>query len=519
MPEGVSLALVQCPGWGRECPPTALACLSAYARREGFGVACFDLNNSLRERAPELRAMWDDKDQYSFWENPSQLEELLRRGGGLVDEFVDKVLATGARFIGFSTHTTSYLVSLELARRLKKKDPACVILFGGPQCARSQAALRFAEEPCVDAVVVGEGEQTLVEILRGGLKPMPGLVLRWEGRVRDCGDCEPIADLDSLPLPDYSDFAEDMRAGRYNSPARLDIFESRGCVRSCHFCSEWQFWQRFRTMSGERVFREVREQMRLHPQVEHFYFVGSLLNGSMKTLEDFCDRVIAAGLRIRWEGQAIVSPRMDEAMLAKMARAGCTWLGFGIESGSERVRAAMNKRFSNEEALRTLKAAHAAGIRSQINIMFGLPTETREDFAETLAFLRRCRPYIDSVLASQSFTVLDKGTELHVHPERFGIAGQDHHLFWSSNGGENDYPERFRRYEEFCRLALELGLPETSGVLRRKPDKWQLLGDYYQAVGRPARAAACLRRSLREESRNRTVEEKLERALAQAASA
>ena len=135
MPEGVTLALVQCPGWGRECPPYALACLSAYARREGFGVACFDLNNSLRERAPELRAMWDDKDQYSFWENPSRLEELLRRGGGLVDEFVDKILATGARFIGFSTHTTSYLVSLELARRIKARDASRVVLFGGPQCA------------------------------------------------------------------------------------------------------------------------------------------------------------------------------------------------------------------------------------------------------------------------------------------------------------------------------------------------------------------------------------------------
>ncbi|PIR18846.1 MAG: hypothetical protein COV48_05265, partial [Elusimicrobia bacterium CG11_big_fil_rev_8_21_14_0_20_64_6] len=55
---------------------------------------------------------------------------------------------------------------------------------------------------------------------------------------------------------------------------------------------------------------------------------------------------------------------------------------------------------------------------------------------------------------------------------------EDHHLYWSSNGGENDYAERFRRYEEFCRVALDLGIPETSGVLSAKPDKRRLLDEY-----------------------------------------
>ncbi|MBI3552372.1 MAG: radical SAM protein [Elusimicrobia bacterium] len=514
MSERVILALVQCPGWGRECPPYALACLSAYARREGFEVSCFDLNNSFREGSAAYRAMWDDKDYYSFWENQSRLEALIRDNGPLLESFVDRITACGARVVGFSTHTTSFLVSLEVARRLKARDPSLIVLFGGPQCSRAQAGLPLAAEPCVDAVVVGEGEVTLVEILRSlengrGLRPLPGMIMKVGGRVQDCGDRELIADLDTLPIPDYSDFDEDIKTGRYNSPDRLDIFESRGCVRTCHFCSEWQFWRRFRSMSGERIFQEVREQIERYPQVDHFYFIGSLLNGSMKTLERFCDLMIESGLKVRWEGQAIVNPGMDERMLAKMAKAGCEWLGFGIESGSERLRWTMNKKFTNENAFKTLKAAHEAGIRSQINIMFGLPTETREDFEQTLRFLARVRPHIETVLASQSFSVLDKGTEPQVHPERFGIRGEEHHLFWSSNQGENDYPERFRRYEEFCKLAIELGVPETSGVLLRKPDKWQLLGEYYQSAGEFVRAIGCFRRSLRLESKNRTVMENL----------
>ena len=504
------LALVQCPGWGRECPPHALACLSAYARREGFSVVGFDLNNEFYLRSASYRKMWDDKDYYSFWENRSRVCELIASNEPLISRFVEDILKSGAPVVGFSTHTTSFLISLELARRIKARAPERIVLFGGPQCSRAQAGRSFAEEACVDAVVVGEGETTLVDVLAGvrrgeGLVPGPGLIMRYRDQIVDGGDRPLLENMDALPIPDYSDFAENMRGGRYNAPERLDIFDSRGCVRTCHFCSEWQFWRKFRTMSGERMFAEVSEQVRRHPHVRHFYFIGSLLNGNIRVLEKFCDLILASNLKITWEGQAIVHAKMDDAMLRKMHAAGCRWLGFGIESGSERLRRAMNKNFTNDAAFKTLRAAKAAGIKAQINIMFGLPTETREDFEETKRFLVRVRPHVDSVLASQSFTVLDKGTEPQVRPENFGITGQEHHLYWTSNGGENNYAERFRRYEEFCRLALDLGFPEESGVLRRKPDKWQLLGEYFEHERDYVRALLCLRRSVLRESRNATI--------------
>lgn len=506
----MKVALVQCPGWGRECPPFALAMLAAYARQRGHQAVCLDLNNALYHASPEHRRMWEDKDYYSFWENPGQVGELIDKNEEIVDRFLRRVLDTGAPIIGFSTHTTSFLVSLELARRIKAADPGRIVLFGGPQCSREQAGLRFAEQPQVDAVVVREGEETLVQILdtlerEGALKPMPGILLRVGGRVRDCGDRELIRDLNALPYPDYSDFAEDIVAGRYNDPSRLEIFDSRGCVRTCHFCSEWQFWKYYRSMTGRRMFDEIHHQVRRFPQADFFYFIGSLLNGNMKSLSEFCDLVLESGLKIRWMGQAVVSPAMDRKMLERMARAGCRWLGFGIESGSEALRWRMNKKFTNANAYETLQAAHDAGISVQINIMFGLPTETREDFAETLHFLLRVRPHIDSVLASQSFTVVDKGTIFHRQPEQFGIRDQEHHLYWESDNGANNYPERFRRYEEFCKMALGLGLPETSGVLASKPDKWYLLGHYYKFKRNYPKAILCLRRSLRRESVNKTV--------------
>lgn len=256
------------------------------------------------------------------------------------------------------------------------------------------------------------------------------------------------------------------------------------------------------------MFEEIAYQVKRFPGVDYFYFIGSLLNGSVKALSKFSDLLIQNELKIRWSGQAIIRSEMTRELLEKMRKAGCEWLGYGIESGSQKVVDSMNKHFSIANAEEVLRDTHQAGISTQANIMFGIPGETEEDFKETLEFLKRNREHIDSVLASQSFCVIDKGTYLHSHADALGIKNADHHLYWETNG--NNYAERFRRYEEFCQLALSLGLPETSGVLRVKPDKWQLLGDYHLFKKEHSQAIECFMKSLKFESVNNTTLQKIE---------
>ncbi len=504
----MKVALVQAPyGYrGREAPPFSVACLAGYVRGRGHEPVSVDFSNALyHASSPELRVMWN-VDRYSFWENPDAVERLLHETRQTTDALVRRILDSGARVVGFATHTTSFLASLALAERIKREDPSRLIVFGGYQCAREKAAFSFMADSRVDGVAIGEGEQTLVEALAGvertgRLPAIPGLLVKDEkGRVIDSGDREPIMDMDSMPFPDYSDFKEDIRAGLYSDPHRLDVFDGRSCVRRCAFCNEWQFWGRFRSRSGRRILEEIKHQMAEHPTINHFYFTGLLVNGNLRELSRFCDLVLESGLKFTWGGQAIIQPGMDGKMLKKMAAAGCRWLGYGVESGSEAVRWRINKKFTNENAYKTLRATAEAGVKAQINVMFGMPSETKDEFQQTLSFLTRVRPYLDSILASQSFCVIDKDTPLHQHPERYGITNHDHHLFWESNGGENNYAERFRRYEEFCKLALFLKVPETSGVLSRKPDKWFLLGSYYEYRKEFSRAILCYRRSLLRES-------------------
>ena len=336
----------------------------------------------------------------------------------------------------------------------------------------------------MDIVVHGEGETPLFEIMdvidkRQELDRIKGCLILKDGLIIDGGYAPGVEDLDSLPVPDYSDFKDDIHSRLYREPNRLDIFDSRSCPTHCHFCSEWQFWGKFRSKSGKRIYEEISHHRQDFPQVNHFYFIGSLVNGDMQALEEFCDLVIANKLKISWAGQAIIRPEMTAGLLKKLKASGCVWLGYGIESGSQKVLEKMNKRFTLETAGKVLEDSKSAGIATQANFMFGLPGETGDDFSQTLEFLRENRRHMDSILASQSFCVIDKGTYLHGHPEEFGITGQEHNIYWVSNNGENNYAERFRRYEEFCKLALSLGVPETSGVLRAKPDKWRLLGEFF----------------------------------------
>ena len=515
----MKVALIQCPAWGRDCPPYTLAYFKALLEKNNHYVSVFDLNNAIyHSGGTGTKKYWDDKDFYSYWENRALLTELIDKSSALIESCVNEIVSSGTKVVGFTTHTTSFIISLEIAERIKKKKSDMIIVFGGPQCSRSQASDFLVRQECVDFVCTGEGDLAFPRLLgelEAGAEHHKGFLYKKRREVIDGGDPEIPSDLDILPYPDYEPFRKDIESGKYREPNRLDIFDSRGCITCCHFCSEWGFWKKYRTMSGKRIFNEISSQMDNFPKVDYFYFNGSLINGDLKVLDEWCGLIIKNKLKIRWAGQAIPRADMSKDLLVKMKESGCSWLGFGIESGSQKVLDKMNKKYDVSSAAKVLKYAHDAGISTQINIMFGLPTETEADFNETLKFLVKARPYIDSVLASQSFCVLDKGTYLHRNPEKFGITGAGHHLFWKSNKGNNTFAERFSRYETFCRQALSLGIPEGSGVLSVKPDKWFLLGEYYRHEKDFSQAAACYKKCMEIESDNSNVRALLEEVIKQ----
>ncbi|MFC2061721.1 radical SAM protein [Elusimicrobiota bacterium] len=515
----MKIALVKSPWWVRYCPPYILAFFSTYLRGKGHEVSLFDLNNTLYHKVkPELKKYWDDRDYYSVWENPAFIEMIMAVPE--MKESINSIIETNTDIICFTTHTPNTRISEEIARNIKQENKEKIIVFLGHKCSRAQMAYDFASRPYIDYVCTGEAEIALCNLveklkdLREGddLPECDGFLLKRNGKIVDCGNPPVVDDLDSLPFPDYEDFTDDIEKNTYSQAGRLDILDSRGCINACHFCYERLYWQKFRTMSGSRIYEQIKYHTDSFPQVNYFYFNGLLLNADLKVLEEFCDLVIDNDMKITWAGQAMIRADMTGALLKKMRSAGCVWLGYGVESGSQSVLRSMNKRLKVSDAVNVLKDTHDAGISIQINIMIGFPGETEDDLGQTLEFVKQVRPYIDNILASQSFCTLEKETYMCKNPAKFGITGGNHHLYWKSDGGSNNYAERFRRYEEFCKRALRLGVPETSGVLLKKPDKWVLLGDYYYFEKDYARAAECYEMSIAEEFQNKSIYKKLARA-------
>ncbi|MCP4987964.1 MAG: radical SAM protein [Colwellia sp.] len=246
----------------------------------------------------------------------------------------------------------------------------------------------------------------------------------------------------------------------------------------CHFCSEAVFFKSFRIRSGNSLFEEVKYQLALYPNVTHFIFCDSIINGSVKALRQFSELLLENNVKIKWGGQGTIHKKMTPELLNLMAKAGCTFIAYGFESASEGVRKKMNKLFfTNELAINVLKETHNAGIQTSVGLMTGYPLETEDDLQKTIDFIRQNREWIDSIDPSLYFTVILPETYLFKNPEEFGVNPDIHYLFWESSDGTNTYPIREKRFERFIKSARDLGY-KGHGISTERPNKWTLLGGY-----------------------------------------
>ncbi len=113
-------------------------------------------------------------------------------------------------------------------------------------------------------------------------------------------------------------------------------------------------------------------------------------------------------------------PEFTLPLLKELHDSGLKMIMWGVESGNDRILKLMNKGTSRKCIEQVLKDSHDAGIKNIVYMMFGFPTETKEEFKETIDFLSRNSEYID--LVSTSVFGLQKGTEVFSNPSKFGIS-------------------------------------------------------------------------------------------------
>ena len=458
------LALIQMPPCPRDTPPFEMALTAAILRRDGHEVRVHDVNNALFHETFKSRPHW----KYALTAHSQDPHAaIFREAGERFAWYAQDILAGRPDAVVLKADYAYYNAAM-MAHLLKALAPEVPVIGSG--LVSSDGALRKrwkAEQDLADkhgrrtvpfdCLIIGEDDLALPAVVAalpsGGLAGLRGR-FSMDGRVMDTSDGPWLENLDDLPLCDFTDY--DFQ--RYSDPKTIRFAVSRSCPLRCAYCRDWVAGGKYRTMSGDRWFEEYRVQHERNAGVRHLRYCDRLLNGDMAALGRFCDRVIAQypEAPVYWGADFVLKPELTEDTVAKLARAGCNNMGTGLESGSERVRASIHKGFfSNALAERVFASCRRHRIHASVNIMIGLPAETRGDFQETLTFIERNASNIWEVRLTAPTTNIPPGTPLDTEPGRFGLK-HAHPEKWDTADGSNDYPERVRRFEEFCRRMLDI---------------------------------------------------------------
>jgi radical SAM superfamily enzyme YgiQ (UPF0313 family) len=447
-------------------PITAPAILKATVEAHGFKAYCYDLNLDLwlNVDTEQHGNVWFDTDltfRYEdkfddFWEEVIH-EHSLR--------WIEKIKSKKTKWIGMTIFSQrSKWITIRMCKLIRETFPDIKIVVGGPFAEHTGP--NVYKKGLADAYVVGEGEQAIVSILQGNFD-VPGV---------NGNPPEQIDDLDTIPIPDYSDFQIDKYPKTWSDPRIKNehkmgtdfvyITGSRGCVRKCSFCDIQSVWPKFRYRSGASIAKEMQVQNAAYGS-RRFLFTDSLLNGSVKQLKDICTTLIDyrdKGMMkpVLWQGQFIARPQhqMDEETYALMAEAGLKFVSIGVESGSEKVRDDMKKMFNDEAMDFTFRMCAKYGIEMAWLMMVGYPTEDEAEFQKTLDMLDKYNwinegKLVRSVALGPTLDIVP-GSPLFWNQKELGITwDQNDHWVYKDNTRE----VRIRRWLRLKEKCLELGYP------------------------------------------------------------
>lgn len=446
-------------------PLTALAILKAHVEKHGFTAHCMDLNIELWHKVPtDAKEAWMESSTTMVYQEPLEIfwNDYVQQH---IPEWIETIKKHNPRWLGINIfYLKNQSITKKFCAEFKKHLPDVKIVLGGSGIIKGGED--FIKEGLADCYVRSEGEHPILEILNGNLDA-PGVNLNPPKQ---------IDDLEYVPIPDYSDYNLNLYSRRWwdttdDSELGTDslyISGSRGCIRKCTFCDIQNIWPKFRYRDGVDIAEEMKVQATKH-NIKLFQFTDSLINGSVKQLINLCDTLndyYAQNKmpKIKWEGQFCIrsEKQMPESVWKSMKDAGCKKLFIGIESGSENVRKHMQKMYNEQDLEFNFEMCEKYGIQMTWLILIGYPTETEEDFQDTLNLLKKYKYLNDKGLVAKlqlgPTLEIGHGSPLHARKEELGIWFEDDpagNQQWRTE--TNTRETRLQRWIKAMELATELG--------------------------------------------------------------
>jgi radical SAM superfamily enzyme YgiQ (UPF0313 family) len=362
-------------------PPLGILYISSYLRQHGVESAVFDTTFSTR----------------------TALEAHL--------------LGARPRVVALYVNLMTKPSVLRIIRFLRSQESlrAAKIVLGGPEV---RAHAREFLERGADAVVIGEGEATMLELARAfergtedALASVDGIGFRnGKGDIVLTPERDLLKNLDALPLPDRAaiDLASYQRVWkeRHGRDA-VSVSTMRGCPYTCRWCSRGVYGLTYRRRSPGAVAQELRAVVAEY-RPDSIWFVDDVFTISHEWLSGFAAALEREQVSIRYEC-ITRADRMNEEVVRQLKASGCYRVWIGAESGSQRVIDAMDRRVDVGQVRDMIGLCKRYGIETGTFIMLGYPGETEADIEETLRHLKACSP--DHFTITIAYPI--KGTEFY----------------------------------------------------------------------------------------------------------
>ena len=332
---------------------------------------------------------------------------------GIESEKIADSFAFQPDLIGISVNIVTYGGAIKCAEQLKHSYPDTPIVFGGPYCS-SLAPNILKKSTAVDAIAIGEGENTLIEIAEslGGkniFANIKGLVYRRQDQIIHNEPRPLIKNLDELPFPAYH-LLPNLK--RYKTRSRGQpvgyIITSRGCPFQCTFCNRDIFGVFWRPHSVDRVIDEIHYLVKQYG-IKQIDILDDNFTFDVNRAGEILDRLAKNHFKLHINLQSGVRvDRTNKKLLLKMKAAGVFKLALGIETVDQNIQKKIKKSIDLKKAVALTRIARSLGIVTYGFFMMGLPGDTAKTMEETIKFSLKMNPHFANFTLCMPFP----GTEL-----------------------------------------------------------------------------------------------------------
>ena len=396
----------------RPYSPLGLMYLSSYLKKCGLSVEIFDSTFSNRE----------------------DLHSTFRTKPGGV--------------IGIYTNLMTRSSVLKIVSEAKKHN--WTVILGGPESANYvEDYLRRG----ADFVVVGEGEQTLAELVQAlksnesDFSQIPGISYKNpDGSVmRNCGR-ELLPDIDQYPWPDREAINMQLYLDawqNHHGESSVSMITARGCPYKCKWCSHAVFGYSHRRRDFKDCADELEHIMhRFKPTL--VWYADDVFTINHKWLFKYADELKRRNLKVPFETISRADRMLDERVMDTLRDMGCYRIWIGAESGSQRLLDDMKRQVTIDQVDKATKEAQKRGIQVGMFLMWGYGDENVYDIDETVKSVGKINP--DIYLTTVAYPI--KGTAFYEENKSNIIASVN----WESST-DRDLRLTSRKSDRYYRFA------------------------------------------------------------------